>query len=85
MRWLAVTLGYATIKWLTNGTGTNDVIDRCLELGLRKPVFRQDENFMVTLWRREGSGTVQSDPEVGKESARGWQGVWLGLQCPEDY
>ena len=67
------------------GTGTNDVIDRCLELGLRKPEFRQDEDFMVTLWRREGSGTVQSDPEVGKESARGWQGVWLGLQCPEDY
>ncbi len=64
MRWLAVTLGYATIKWLTNGTGTNDVIDRCLELGLRKPEFRQDEDFMVTLWRREGSGTVQSDPEV---------------------
>ena len=64
MRWLAVTLGYATIKWLTNGTGTNDVIDKCLALGLRKPEFRQDEDFMVTLWRREGSGTVQSDPEV---------------------
>ena len=36
------------------GTGTNDVIDRCVELGLRKPEFRQDEDFMVTLWRREG-------------------------------
>ena len=46
------------------GTGTNDVIDRCVELGLRKPEFRQDEDFMVTLWRKEGSGTVQSDPEV---------------------
>ena len=31
------------------GTGTNDVIDRCVELGLRKPEFRQDEDFMVTL------------------------------------
>lgn len=37
------------------GTGTNDVIDRCLELGLRKPEFRQDEDYMVTLWRREVS------------------------------
>ena len=36
------------------GTGTNDVIDRCVELGLRKPVFRQDEDIMVTLWRKEG-------------------------------
>ncbi len=48
------------------GTGTNDVIDRCVELGLRKPEFRQDEDFMVTLWRKEGSGTVQSDPERSK-------------------
>ena len=45
------------------GTGTNDVIDRCVELGLRKPEFRQDEDFMVTLWRREVSGTVPSNPE----------------------
>ena len=26
--------------------------------------YRQNEDFMVTLWRKEGSGTVQSDPEV---------------------
>lgn len=44
-----------------------------VELGLRKPEFRQDEDFMVTLWRKDGSGTVQSDPESlpnSKESAR---------------
>ena len=66
------------------GTGTNDVIDRCVELGLRKPEFRQDEDFMVTLWRKEGSGTVQSDPESlpnSKESARSRQGVRRGLSC----
>ena len=34
------------------------------EAGLPAPEYRQDEDFMVTLWRREGSGTVQSDPEV---------------------
>lgn len=37
------------------GTGTNDVIDRCVELGLRKPEFRQDEDFTVVLWRKEVS------------------------------
>jgi predicted HTH transcriptional regulator len=66
------------------GTGTNDVIDRCVELGLRKPEFRQDEDFMVTLWRKEGAGTVQSNPESlpnSKESARSWQGVRRGLSC----
>ena len=48
------------------GTGTNDVIDRCVELGLRKPEFRQDEDFMVTLWRKEvvqaGASDVSSVP-----------------------
>lgn len=34
------------------GTGTNDVIDRCGELGLRKPEFHQDENFTVVMWRK---------------------------------
>lgn len=41
--------------------------------GQPAPEFRQDEDFMVTLWRKEGSGTVQSDPESmpnSKESAR---------------
>ena len=37
------------------GTGTNDVIDRCVELGLRKPEFRQDEDFTAVLWRKEVS------------------------------
>ena len=60
------------------GTGTNDVIDRCVELGLRKPEFRQDEDFTAVLWRKEVSGPVQSEPESlpdGKEPARSWQGV----------
>ncbi len=35
------------------GTGTNDVIGRCVELGLRKPEFRQDEDFTVVMWRKE--------------------------------
>jgi predicted HTH transcriptional regulator len=30
------------IEQVGTGTGTNDVIDRCVQLGLRKPEFRQD-------------------------------------------
>ncbi len=52
------------------GTGTNDVIDRCVELGLRKPEFRQDENFTVVMWRREVVGTVQSDSDVVQKDTR---------------
>ena len=44
-------------------TGTNVVIDRYLELGLRKSEFRQDEGFRVMMWRREAAGMVESDPE----------------------
>ncbi len=46
------------------GTGTNDVIDRCVELGLRKPEFRQDEDFMVVMWRKEVD-------EAGNEEVNG--------------
>jgi len=42
------------------------VIDRCVELGLRKPEFRQDEDFTVVMWRKEVAGTVQGDPERSK-------------------
>ena len=51
------------------GTGTTDIIDHCLEYGLRKPEFHQDEDFRVILWRPE----VQ---EGGKERVqeRGTEG-----------
>lgn len=51
------------------GTGTNDVIDRCLKMGLRKPEFRQDEDFSVVIWRRAGkeAGNVTGN-ETGNET-----------------
>ena len=42
------------------GTGTTDIIDRCVENGLRKPEFHQDEDFRAVLWRPEAQ-------EGGKE------------------
>ena len=35
------------------GTGTTDIVDKCLDWGLRTPSFKQEECFKVTLWRNE--------------------------------
>ena len=38
------------------GTGTTDIIDHCLEYGLRKPEFHQDDDFRVVIWRQDKAG-----------------------------
>ena len=38
------------------GTGTTDLIKRCQDLGLQRPEFRQDENFLSILWRKNVDG-----------------------------
>lgn len=35
------------------GSGTEDLVERCINYGLKKPEFIQDANFQVTLWRNE--------------------------------
>lgn len=35
------------------GTGTTDLINRCVDMGLRRPEFRQDESFVAVLWRKD--------------------------------
>lgn len=45
------------------GTGTSDIIDKCLDYGLETPEFIQDESFRVIIWREEpelsdGAGMV---------------------------
>ena len=47
------------------GTGTTDIIDHCLEYGLRKPEFHQDDDFRVVLWRPE---VQERGKERGKET-----------------
>ena len=49
------------------GTGTTDIIDHCLDYGLRKPEFHQDDDFRVVLWRPEVQERVQEEGEVGGE------------------
>ena len=38
------------------GTGTTDIIDHCLDYGLRKPEFHQDDDFRVVIWRQDKAG-----------------------------
>ena len=48
------------------GTGTTDIIDHCLDYGLRKPEFHQDDDFRVVLWRPEVQERVQEDSNIIK-------------------
>ena len=51
------------------GTGTTDMIDRCLEKGLRRPDFVEDGDFEITLWRPEKTETGQdTGQDTGHES-----------------
>ena len=44
------------------GSGTEDLVERCVNYGLKKPEFVQDANFQVTLWRNE-----LAEENMGKE------------------
>ena len=39
------------------GTGTNDMISRCVSSGLQRSEFYQQEEFRVILWRKTGNET----------------------------
>jgi len=43
------------------GTGISDMIEKCVEMGLKKPEFAQDQSFLATLWRQEKSDSVQDN------------------------
>lgn len=50
------------------GTGTEDIINKCREYGLKSPEFYQEEDFKVVIWRAiEGQDVpkvIQSDPKA---------------------
>jgi predicted HTH transcriptional regulator len=45
------------------GTGTEDIINKCREYGLRTPEFYQEEDFRVVIWR---TNEVVNTPECTK-------------------
>jgi predicted HTH transcriptional regulator len=48
------------------GTGTSDIVNKCLSMGLKKPQFIQDENFRVIIWR--GSANDQANDQVNDQA-----------------
>lgn len=49
------------------GTGTTDIIDRCLSYGLRAPQFLQDNDFTTILWRPEKVEEEQVGEQVREQ------------------
>lgn len=44
------------------GTGTRDLVDECVALGLKTPEFVQDSNFRVILWRENAPSSAENAP-----------------------
>ena len=49
------------------GTGTEDIITKCREYGLRTPEFHQDEDFRVIIWREQHENDPRRSEVVPKE------------------
>ncbi|MBP3553296.1 MAG: winged helix-turn-helix transcriptional regulator, partial [Bacteroidaceae bacterium] len=53
------------------GTGTEDIINKCCEYGLRTPEFYQEEDFRVVIWRVNEEG----DPRRSNDDPTAFQYV----------
>ena len=53
------------------GTGTEDIINKCREYGLKTPEFYQEEDFRVVIWRVNEEG----DPKRSNDDPTTYQGV----------
>lgn len=51
------------------GTGTEDIVEKCLAYGLPKPIYRQDEDFRVVIYRPNLNDVETS--EDGKGPSQG--------------
>ncbi|MFH1856412.1 MAG: Fic family protein [Candidatus Omnitrophota bacterium] len=63
------------------GSGTVDMINRCISAGIRGPEFKIDGGFFVlTVWRKQAKGQPESRPESGP--SRGQFGINSSTQSP---
>lgn len=46
------------------GTGTEDIIEKCRNYGLKRPEFYQEDDFRVVIWRANGT---QSDQKASQK------------------
>ena len=54
------------------GTGTEDIINKCREYGLKTPEFYQEEDFRVVIWRADNEESV---PKRSKDDPKAFQSV----------
>ena len=58
---------YGNMYGYEDGTGTEDIINKCRDYGLKTPEFHQEEDFKVIIWRAAESQDVpkaiQDDPK----------------------
>lgn len=64
------------------GSGTEEIVNKCIDYGLRKPDFHQDGDFLTTIWRNEtndttSQGDTQDVPQDVPQSVL--QGVPQGI------
>ena len=52
------------------GTGTGDIVEKCLAYGLPKPEYHQDEDFRVVLYRPETATSGQVSDQVSDQVMR---------------
>ena len=55
------------------GTGTEDIINKCRDYGLKTPEFYQEEDFRVVIWEQMKEKSCQGVPEVCQRCARVYQ------------
>ena len=48
------------------GTGTEDILQKCTDSGLKAPEFHQEEDFKVVIWRQVDEDNPTSTPQVRK-------------------
>lgn len=48
------------------GTGTEDIIKKCVDYGLKKPEYYQDEDFRVVIWRQHYNVQKTTDEDIAK-------------------
>ena len=57
------------------GTGTEDIINKCREYGLKTPEFYQEEDFRVVIWR---SYNEESVPMMIQQRSKAFQRTKIG-------
>ena len=50
------------------GTGTEDILKKCKEYGLKEPEFQQEEDFRVVIWRNEDAADQEADQKTDQKT-----------------